>query len=84
MRPSSYLTGYMQFIDAHALEPPVNIVASKMRDVFDLRQGYVEYHNEDNNFRLYAGRKELRFGDERVVGISDWTNVSRTFENAPG
>jgi Alginate export len=37
-------------------------------------------HDEDNNFRLYAGRKELRFGNERVVGISDWTNVSRTFD----
>jgi Alginate export len=80
VRPTSYLTGYMQFIDAHALGLPVNIVASNMRDVFDLRQGYLEYHNEDDNFRLYAGRKELRFGNERVVGISDWTNVSRTFD----
>jgi Alginate export len=80
LRPTSYLTGYMQFMDAHALGLPVNIVAGNMRDVFDLRQGYLEYHNEDNNFRLYAGRKELRFGNERVVGISDWTNVSRTFD----
>jgi Alginate export len=80
VRPTSYLTGYMQFIDAHALGLPENIVASNMRDVFDLRQGYLEYHDEDNNFRLYAGRKELRFGNERVVGISDWTNVSRTFD----
>jgi len=80
VRPTSYLTGYMQFIDAHALGLPVNIVASNMRDVFDLRQGYLEYHNEDNNARLYAGRKELKFGNERVVGISDWTNVSRTWD----
>jgi hypothetical protein len=80
IRPTSYLTGYMQFMDAHALGLPVNIVASNMRDSFDLRQGYLEYHNEDNNVRLYAGRKELRFGNERVVGISDWTNVSRTFD----
>src|ERR1700735_245457 len=80
VRPTSYLTGYMQFMDAHALGLPVNIVAGNMRDVFDLRQGYLEYHNEDNNIRLYAGRRELRFGNERVVGISDWTNVSRTFD----
>jgi len=80
VRPTSYLTGYMQFMDAHALGLPVNIAASDMRDVFDLRQGYLEYHNEGSNFRLYAGRKELRFGNERVVGISDWTNVSRTFD----
>ena len=80
VRPTSYLTGYMQFMDAHALGLPVNSVAGNMRDVFDLRQGYLEYHSEDNNFRLYAGRRELRFGSERVVGISDWTNVSRTWD----
>src|ERR1700733_654857 len=80
VHPTSYLTGYMQFMDAHALGLPVNSVAGNRRDTFDLRQGYLEYHNEDNNFRLYAGRKELRFGNERVVGISDWTNVSRTFD----
>jgi len=80
VRPTSYLTGYMQFMDAHALRLPVSSVASNMRDTFDLRQGYLEYHNEDNNLRLYAGRKELKFGNERVIGISDWTNVSRTFD----
>jgi hypothetical protein len=80
VRPTSHLISYMQFIDAHALGLPVNSVGGTMRDTFDLRQGYLEYHDEDNTFRLYAGRKELLFGDERVVGISDWTNVSRTFD----
>jgi hypothetical protein len=80
VRPPSHLTGSMQFIDAHALGLPGNIVASNMRDVFDLRQGYLEYHDDDNNVRLYAGRRELKYGDERVVGISDFTNVSRTWD----
>jgi hypothetical protein len=79
-RPTPYLTAYMQFIDAHALGLPVNIVASNMRDVFDLRQGYLEYHDKENNIQLYAGRRELKYGNERVVGISDWTNVSRTWD----
>jgi hypothetical protein len=80
IRPTSFLTAYTQFIDAHALGLPVKFVAANMRDVFDLRQGYLEYHNEDNNFRLYAGRRELKYGDERVVGISDFTNNSRTWD----
>jgi hypothetical protein len=84
VRPTSHLTGYMQFMDAHALGLPVSSVAGNMRDTFDLRQGYLEYHNEDNNIRLYAGRKELRFGNERVIGISDWTNVSRTWDGLFG
>jgi hypothetical protein len=43
-------------------------------------RGYLEFHNEDNNIRLYAGRKELRYGSERVVGISDFINISRTWD----
>jgi len=54
VRPTSHLTGYMQFMDAHALGLPVSSVAGNMRDTFDLRQGYLEYHNEDNNIRLYS------------------------------
>src|SRR3984885_5302455 len=78
VRPTSYLTAYMQFIDTHALGLPVKHIASYNRDVFDLRQGYLEFHH--NNTQLYAGRRELKYGDERVVGISDFTNNSRTFD----
>jgi len=84
IRPTSFLTAYTQFIDTHALGLPVEHIASNMRDVFDLRQGYLEYHNEDNNVRLYAGRKELKYGNERVIGISDFTNNSRTWDGFYG
>jgi hypothetical protein len=50
VRPTSYLTAYMQFIDTHALGLPVKHIASNMRDVFDLRQGYLEFHH--NNIQL--------------------------------
>jgi hypothetical protein len=30
--------------------------------------------------QFIVGRQELRIGDERVVGISDWTNNSRTWD----
>jgi Alginate export len=78
VRPTSFLTAYMQFIDTHALGLPVNHIAPYNRDVFDLRQGYLELHH--NNIQLYAGRRELKYGDERVVGISDFTNNSRTWD----
>ena len=82
VQPTSYLTGYLQYIDTHALGLPVNIVASNMRDVFDLRQGYLELHHD--SYQLYAGRRELKYGSERVVGISDWTNNSRTWDGFYG
>jgi len=50
VRPTSYLTAYMQFIDTHALGLPVKHIASNMRDVFDLRQGYLEFRH--NNIQL--------------------------------
>ena len=77
--PLHWLTGYMQFHDTHALGLPLRDVASNMRDTFDLRQGYLNIHYE-SRVQLFAGRQELKFGDERTVGISDWTNNSRTWD----
>ncbi len=82
VRPTHWLTGYAQFIDTHALALPVNQVASNMRDSFDLRQGYLEFHSEA--FKFIAGRQELKYGGERLVGISDWTNNSRTWDGFLG
>jgi Alginate export len=78
VRPTDWLTGYLQFLDTHALGLPVRDVAANMRDTFDFRQGYLEFHHESAH--LFVGRQELKFGDERVVGISDWTNNSRTWD----
>jgi hypothetical protein len=78
VRPASWLTGYAQFLDLHALGLPLRDVASNMRDTFDLRQGYLNFHYKPAQF--IAGRQELKFGDERVIGISDWTNTSRTWD----
>ena len=82
MKPQRFVTGYLQFMDTHAPGLPLHLVASTMRDNFDLRQGYVELHRK--SAELYAGRKELKFGDERVIGISDFTNNSRTFDGFYG
>ncbi len=80
--PTSWFTLYAQFIDTHALGLPLPLVQSNMRDVFDLRQGFLEVHPRIARVpvSLYAGRFELKFGNERVVGISDWTNNSRTWD----
>jgi hypothetical protein len=80
VRPTDWLTGYLQFLDTHALGLPVRDVAANMRDTFDFRQGYLNFHYESAH--LFVGRQELKFGDERVVGISDWTNNSRTWDGA--
>jgi hypothetical protein len=82
IRPSEYLTGYIQFIDTHALGLPLQYVASNMRDTFDVRQAYLDFHF--NKYKIIAGRQELRYGGERLVGISDWTNNSRSWDGFLG
>ena len=76
--PTNWLTIYGQFLDLHALGLPLQDTAANMRDTFDLRQGYLDLHYKPVQF--IVGRQELRIGDERVVGISDWTNTSRTWD----
>jgi hypothetical protein len=76
--PTNWLTFYAQFMDLHALGLPLQDTAANMRDSFDLRQGYLDFHYKP--VQLIVGRQELRIGDERVVGISDWTNNSRTWD----
>jgi Alginate export len=76
--PTNWLTIYGQIMDLHALGLPLQDSASNMRDTFDLRQGYLDFHY--TRVQFIVGRQELRIGDERVVGISDWTDNSRTWD----
>ena len=77
-RPTSFLSIYMQAHDTRALGQPLHLVQANMRDGFDLRQGYLSLHGR--RAELKAGREELRFGSERIIGVSDWANNSRTFD----
>jgi len=76
--PTNWMTVYGQFMDLHALGLPLEDTAANMLDTFDLRQGYLDFHYKPVQF--IVGRQELHIGDERVVGISDWTNNSRTWD----
>ncbi len=73
-----YLSAYIQFHDDHALGLPLLLTAANMRDTFDIRQAYLIFKIEPA--AVIAGRQELRFGGERLIGISNWANVSRTYD----
>ncbi len=81
--PAPFLRGYLQFQDTHALGLPLPQVASNQRDQFDLFQGYLDIHPLPK-LDLVTGRQMLRYGNERLVGISDWTNNSRTWDGFVG
>jgi hypothetical protein len=86
VRPTSWLTGYVQFMDEHAPGEPAKYASANMRDTFDDRQAFLEFHKsfDKTKVTIIAGRQELRYGDERLVGISDWTNISRTWDGFLG
>ena len=81
--PTSWLKGYLQFSDTHALGLPLPQVAANQRDAFDLFQGYLDI-KPIPKLDLVTGRQLLRYGSERVVGISDWTNNSRSWDGFDG
>ena len=50
-------------------------------DQFDLYQGYITIGNpKEFPLTLKAGRQELTYGDERLIGPLDWVNIPRTFD----
>jgi hypothetical protein len=82
VRPTKWLTGYIQFVDAHALGLPLFYVSANQRNAFDDRQAFLAFH--EKQVKVIAGRQELRYGGERLVGISNWTDTSRTFDGFVG
>jgi len=52
-------------------------------DSLDLHQAYVALGNaKEFPLMVKVGRQELIYGDERLIGASDWNNLGRVFEAA--
>lgn len=81
--PSSWFHAFVQARDSEVIGANPKNVTSSMKDVFDLSQAYVEFRNgEQGWFSLKTGRQELVFGDEHLIGRSNWSNASRSFDAA--
>lgn len=82
MRPSRDVKVFIQGQDSRAgglasLQDPLSF-----RNPADLRQGYVAIGREDGPWTVYAGRRELSFLGETLVGRREWSNVSPTWDGA--
>jgi len=52
-----------------------------VRDTMDLQEAYVQFFGRTTTgFGGIAGREMLNFGDSRLIGSPQWSNVSRTFD----
>src|SRR5882724_5859666 len=57
------------------------------RDQIDLHQAFAEItipFAGDDSFSVRGGRQVMIFGAQRLIGVSDWTNVRRTFDGVRG
>ncbi len=54
--------------------------APPYQNTMDLRLAYAEVGRGDGIFVIRAGRQELDFGEQRLVGSLPWTNVTRSFD----
>src|SRR5450631_4323578 len=54
-----------------------------MRDEADLHEGYIEiFPSYKEGFGMTAGRMMLNYGEGRLIGSPQWSNLSRTYDHA--
>jgi hypothetical protein len=78
-RANPYLGGVVQMQDSRRFGSEPTTVAD-LHNV-DLHQGYLELRPLGSEaLRLQAGRLELAYGAERLIGTASWDNVARSFD----
>ena len=87
IKPTSWLKIYAQTQDSREIDSDrpdfPGQLGAEGDDSFDLRQGYLEFGNaKEFPLTLKIGRQILAYGDERLVGAGEWTNLGRTFDAA--
>ena len=85
LQPKSWLKFGFQAQDAHVFWKNQNPAAPPFQDAMDLRLGYIEIGDvEKKTMGFRAGRQELDFGDQRLIGSLNWTNTARSFDALRG
>lgn len=85
LKPAEWLTFYVQGqdsreIDSRRADIP-GVLGAEGDNPFDLRQLYVEIGDTKVfPLSLKVGRQVLLYGDQRLIGPLEWSNISRTFD----
>jgi len=80
IKPKEWLLFYGEVQDARISFNHHLPNANPYQDKWTLWQAYSQVGSSETGWvDVLAGREVLRFGDERVIGPSEWLNVGRTF-----
>jgi hypothetical protein len=83
IRPREWLLFYGEAQDSRIFFNHHIASGNPYEDKWTLWQAYSQVGNSETGWLdALAGRQVLRFGDERVIGPSEWLNVGRTFNVA--
>ena len=79
--PRPWLTLGFQAQDARVQGRDGATTGAPFRDQFDVRLAYADIgHFDRSRLAVRAGRQELVFGDQRLVGHANWLNTARSFD----
>jgi hypothetical protein len=60
-----------------------NNAPNTLRDTMDLQEAHIDIRGRaKEGVGFTFGREMISYGEGRIIGIPDWTNVSRTYDNA--
>src|SRR5258708_8220423 len=83
IQPKDWLKFYGEVQDSRIFFNHHVANANPFEDSWTLWQGYAQVGSSTEGWvDALAGRQVLAFGDERIIGPSNWTNVGRTFDVA--
>jgi len=83
IQPNDWLKFYGEVQDSRIFFNHHIANANPFEDSWTLWQGYAQVGSSTSGWvDALAGRQVLAFGDERVIGPSNWLNVGRTFDVA--
>ena len=81
IQPKEWLKFYGEVQDSRIFFNHHIANANPYEDIWTLWQAYAQIGSSTSGWGdALAGRQVLRFGDERVIGPSEWVNVGRTFD----
>jgi hypothetical protein len=79
--PSRLFSATVQLQDARVAQKQVGPTTPPFRGPLDLRMAYADIGDVQKGLvSVRAGRQELAFGEQRLIGHLNWTNTARSFD----
>ena len=78
--PRPWMAFTAQLQDARVAQKTIGPTGTPFTAPFDLRMAYASFGRATSPVSVMAGRQELLFGEQRLVGPVNWLNAARSFD----